>query len=110
MAQTGPYSDILDRLAALIESRRGSAGDQSYTASLLEAGLDKCAEKLGEESLETVIALVKGDKAAITQEAADMLYHLLVALAAAGVSFEDVCRELERRTGQSGLAEKASRS
>ena len=109
MAQTEPTSDILARLAAVIEDRRRASGDQSYTASLLEAGPETCAEKLGEESLETVIALVKGDKAAITHEAADLLYHLMVALAASGVGFEEVCRELERRTGQGGLEEKASR-
>ena len=83
--------------------------DQSYTAKLLAGGPARAAKKLGEEAVEAVIAAVQGDRAALTAEAADVLYHLLVVLQAGGVPLQDVMAELERRTARSGLAEKAAR-
>jgi phosphoribosyl-ATP pyrophosphohydrolase len=102
-------SDALDRLFATITARKDADPAGSYTASLLAAGMEKCAKKFGEEAVETVIAAVGQDKAARTKESADVLYHLLVVWAAAGITPEDVQAELRAREGQSGLAEKASR-
>lgn len=99
----------LDDLAAVIAARAGAGVEKSYTKSLLEAGMDRVAKKFGEEAVEAVIAGVKGDRTELRNEAADVLYHLLVLLQAGGVPVQDVFDELERRTGQSGLAEKASR-
>ncbi len=99
----------LDDLAALIKSRRNDSASTSYTKTLLDAGMPKIAKKFGEEAVEAVIAAMAGDRAALTNEAADALYHLLVMLEARDVSLDDVLRELERRTKQSGLAEKAAR-
>ncbi|HZK90828.1 MAG TPA: phosphoribosyl-ATP diphosphatase [Stellaceae bacterium] len=99
----------LARLWQSIEARRGASPDSSYTAKLLAAGPAAIARKLGEEALEAVIEAVKGDKPALTRESADMLYHLLVLWAAAGLSPDDVAAELTRREGVSGLAEKRSR-
>ena len=99
----------LDRLAALIQSRKGGDPDTSWTAKLLAKGPEKCAEKFGEEAIEAIIEAVKGDRARLTAEAADVLYHLLVMLAARDVTLAEVLAELERREGQSGLAEKAAR-
>lgn len=99
----------LDRLAATIESRKGADPDTSWTAKLLAKGPEKCAEKFGEEAIEAVIEAVKGDKARLTAEAADVLFHLLVMCAARGVTLADVQAELARREGVSGLAEKAAR-
>lgn len=96
----------LDRIVA---SRGASAADTSYTATLLAGGPPLAARKLGEEALEVVIASLRGDRAALVGEAADLLYHLLVALKVGGVGLDEVMVELARRTGQSGLAEKASR-
>ncbi len=101
--------DILDRLQATIAARRGGGGDTSYTASLFAKGRAKIAQKLGEEAVETVIAACSGDDAAIVPEAADLVYHLLVLLADAGLSLDDVRGELLRREGVSGHAEKAGR-
>jgi phosphoribosyl-ATP pyrophosphohydrolase len=100
---------ILDQLAATIEARKGADPDTSWTAKLLSKGPEKCAEKFGEEAVEAVIEAVKGDRAGLTAEAADVLYHLLVMLAARDVSLADVLAELERREGTSGIAEKAAR-
>ena len=100
----------LERLAATIEARKGGDAGESWTAKLLAKGPEKCAEKFGEEAVEAIIEAVKGDRAALTSEAADVLYHLLVMLAAREVALADVLAELERREGRSGLAEKASRS
>src|SRR5579862_6519377 len=91
--------EALARLWATIEARRGASPDASYTAKLLAAGPAGVARKLGEESLEAVIEAVKGDKAALTHESADMLYHLLVLWAAAGLSPAEIAAELERREG-----------
>ena len=99
----------LDRLAETIEARRGESPDTSWTAALLAKGPEKCAEKFGEEAVEAIIEAVKGDREKLTSEAADVLYHLLVMLAARDVSLADVLAELERREGTSGIAEKASR-
>jgi len=100
---------ILERLAATIESRKGADPDSSWTAKLLAKGPDKCAEKFGEEAVEAIIAAVKDDKANLTYEAADVLYHLLVMLAVRDVDLADVLAELERREGVSGIEEKAGR-
>lgn len=97
------------KLAATIAARVGADPDTSWTAKLLAKGPEKCAEKFGEESIEAIIEAVKGDHAALTREAADVVYHLLVMLAARGVSLADVEAELTRRAGQSGIAEKAAR-
>jgi phosphoribosyl-ATP pyrophosphohydrolase len=99
----------LDELAALIRSRRNDSASTSYTKSLLDAGMSKIAKKFGEEAVEAVIAAVEGDRRALINEAADTLYHLLVMLEARDIALDDVLRELERRTQQSGLAEKAGR-
>jgi phosphoribosyl-ATP pyrophosphohydrolase len=93
-----------------IVAQRGRSGDpDSWTAKLFAGGIDKAAQKLGEEAVETVIAAVKGDAEALVLESADLLYHWLVVMALAGVPLSSVLAELERRTGQSGTAEKASR-
>ena len=99
----------LDQLNARIGERAGASPEKSYTAKLLRDGVDRCARKFGEEAVETIVSAVANDKAGLTAEAADVLYHLLVLLRAADISLDAVVAELERRTGQSGLAEKASR-
>ncbi len=99
----------LDRLAATITARKGADPDTSWTAKLLAKGPEKCAEKFGEEAVEAIIEAVKGDRAKLTAEAADVVYHLLVMLAARDVTLADVLAELERREGTSGIAEKAAR-
>ena len=99
----------LERLAATVEARRGADPETSWTAKLLAKGPEKCAEKFGEEAVEAIIEAVKGDRARLTSEAADVLYHLLVMLAARDVSLADVEAELARREGTSGIEEKASR-
>ncbi|MDO5704655.1 MAG: phosphoribosyl-ATP diphosphatase [Paracoccus sp. (in: a-proteobacteria)] len=99
----------LDRLAATIAARRTADPDESWTAKLLSKGPEKCAEKFGEEAIEAVIEAVRGDRERLTAEAADVIYHLLVMLAARDVTLADVLAELERREGQSGIVEKASR-
>jgi phosphoribosyl-ATP pyrophosphohydrolase len=99
----------LDRLAATIATRKRADPETSWTAKLLSKGPEKCAEKFGEEAVEAIIEAVKGDRARLTAEAADVLYHLLVMLAARDLSLADVVAELERREGISGIAEKASR-
>jgi phosphoribosyl-ATP pyrophosphohydrolase len=99
----------LARLAATIDARKGADPDSSWTAKLLSKGPEKCAEKFGEEAVEAIIEAVKGDRAKLTAEAADVLYHLLVMLASRDVTLAEVLEELERREGTSGLAEKAAR-
>ena len=99
----------LETLANTIAARRGADPDSSWTAKLLSKGPEKCAEKFGEEAVEAIIEAVKGDRERLTSEAADVLYHLLVMLAARDVSLEDVLAELERREGTSGISEKAGR-
>jgi phosphoribosyl-ATP pyrophosphohydrolase len=99
----------LARLAATIAARRGADPDGSWTARLLARGPEACAKKFGEEAVEAVIEAVRGDRARLVSEAADVLYHLLVMLAARGVTLAEVEAELARREGTSGLAEKAAR-
>lgn len=99
----------LERLAATIAARKGADPETSWTAKLLSKGPEKCAEKFGEEAVEAIIEAVKGDRERLTAEAADVLYHLLVMLAARDVAWDEVLAELVRREGQSGIAEKASR-
>ncbi len=100
----------LDDLARLIRARSEAPEETSYTKSLLNAGVPRIAKKFGEEAVETVIAALGEDRDALTCEIADVLYHLLVLMEARGIALSSVLAELERRTGQSGLAEKASRS
>lgn len=102
------FAEILERLAATIEARRSADAASSYTAQLL-ADPGRAAKKLGEEAVEAVIAAAQGDASALAAESADLIYHWLVALAAAGVSLDDVAARLEAREGRSGLEEKASR-
>ncbi len=99
----------LTRLAATIAARKSADPETSWTAKLLGSGPEKCAEKFGEEAIEAIIEAVKGDRAKLTAEAADVMYHLLVMLAARDVTLDDVLAELERREGTSGVAEKAAR-
>ncbi len=100
----------LEKLEKIVTERASVTDGSSYTATLVSCGVEKCAQKLGEEAVETAIAAVVGDKCGLTKEAADLLYHLLVLLQATDVRLEDVMTELDRRTGQSGLAEKAARA
>ncbi|MGI9369246.1 MAG: phosphoribosyl-ATP diphosphatase [Ruegeria sp.] len=102
--------NILHDLAATIDARKGSDPDTSWTAKLLSKGPEKCAEKFGEEAIEAIVEAVKGDADRLTSEAADVLYHLLVMLAARDVTLDAVLDELARRQGISGIDEKASRS
>ncbi|AXI51628.1 MAG TPA: phosphoribosyl-ATP diphosphatase [Sulfitobacter pontiacus] len=99
----------LDDLFVTIQSRKTADPSSSWTAQLLAKGPEKCAEKFGEEAVEAIIEAVKDDKAGLTSEAADVLYHLLVMLASRDVALSDVLDELSRRQAQSGLAEKAAR-
>ena len=99
----------LSALAATIQSRKSVDPDTSWTAKLLSKGPEKCAEKFGEEAVEAIIEAVKGDRAKLTSEAADVLYHLLVMCAARDVTLADIEAELARRENQSGIAEKAAR-
>lgn len=102
--------NTLERLAATIKARRTEAAGKSYTRQLLDAGPVKCAKKFGEEAVEAVIAATGQDDAALTSEAADVLYHLLVLLESRDVALADVLDVLRQREGTSGLDEKASRS
>lgn len=101
--------NALDKLAATIQDRRSADPDKSWTAQLLAQGPEKAAEKFGEEAREAIAEAIKGDRAALAHEAADVLYHLLVMLAARDVTLADVLDELARREGVSGLEEKAAR-
>jgi phosphoribosyl-ATP pyrophosphohydrolase len=99
----------IHRLAATIAARRGADPATSWTAKLLAKGPEKTAEKFGEEAVEAIIEAVRGDRARLTGEAADVIYHLLVMCAARDVSLADIEAELARREGQGGLDEKAAR-
>jgi len=99
----------LEMLDARVASRAGASPDESYTAKLIGRGIEKCAQKLGEEAVEAAIAATARNAPELTKEAGDVLYHLLVLLRASGVPLSAVMDELETRTAQSGLAEKASR-
>ncbi|MEE4348849.1 MAG: phosphoribosyl-ATP diphosphatase [Pacificimonas sp.] len=100
---------MMQRLAAIVADRAAAPASESYTAALLGKGRAKVAEKLGEEAVETVIAAVQGDRAALIAESADLLYHLTVLWQAAGLTPDDIAAELARREGQGGHAEKAAR-
>ncbi|MBZ9961855.1 MULTISPECIES: phosphoribosyl-ATP diphosphatase [unclassified Mesorhizobium] len=100
----------LSDLETIVSERAHSGDPDSWTAKLYARGIEKAAQKLGEEAVETVIAAIKSDKQALVSESADLIYHWLVVLGISGVPLDDVLRELESRTGRSGIAEKASRS
>jgi phosphoribosyl-ATP pyrophosphohydrolase len=108
MADT-PSDNVLARVAATIESRKGATAAASYVAALLAKGDDAILKKIGEEATETVMAAKDGDKIRITAEVADLWFHCLVLLAHHGLGPADVLAELARREGVSGLQEKASR-
>ncbi len=99
----------LTTLEATIAARASSSAEKSYTKSLLDGGVARCARKFGEEALETVIAAVEGDRDALIKESGDVLFHLLVLLRAGGAGLADVLAELEKRSARSGHEEKASR-
>ncbi|WP_273461165.1 phosphoribosyl-ATP diphosphatase [Sandarakinorhabdus limnophila] len=99
-----------DQLLATIIERRSGDPATSYVAKLTAKGRAKMAQKLGEEAVEVVIAAMSDDKPGIVSESADLMFHLAVLLADAGLSFDDVRAELERREGVSGVEEKAKRS
>lgn len=100
---------ILERLYGVIQSRKGRDPETSYTAKLFSRGRERIAQKVGEEATETVIAAVKNDREHIVSESADLLYHLLVLWADAGIKPSDVSACLEKREGISGIEEKRSR-
>ena len=102
--------DQLERLANNIATKSSASPDTSYTAKLISKGVAECAKKFGEEAVELVLASVSNDKHETTAEAADVLYHFLVLLQAAGVSPDAVMAELKRREGTGGLVEKAART
>lgn len=110
MAERTAGAFTLADLEHVIARRATASPDESWTARLVEKGRDKAAQKLGEEAVEAVIAAVAGDRAALTAESADLLYHLLVVLKIAGIPLTDVMGELESRTARSGLQEKAGRA
>ena len=100
------FAQLNDRIA----ERAAASPEESYTARLLADGVDRCARKFGEEAVELVVAAVSRDRRGLSAEAADVLYHLLVVLKSADVTLDEVLAELDRRTGQSGLEEKSSRT
>ncbi len=102
--------NTLEKLNATITSRKGAAPESSYTAKLLSQGPEKCAKKFGEEAFELAMAAVLNNKTNVTNEAADVLYHLLVLLHSTDVPLADVLAVLEKREGTSGLVEKANRN
>jgi phosphoribosyl-ATP pyrophosphohydrolase len=104
-----PSAEVLARLFDTIRARKGADAAQSYTASLFAGGARLICRKVGEEAIEVTIEGLKGDAAALTRESADLIYHLLVLWAEAGVAPDDVWAELARREGTSGIAEKAAR-
>jgi len=111
MMQSGPPADdVVDRLYALIESRRGADPEQSYVARRLRQGTAKIAQKVGEEAVETIIAAIARDRRETIAESADLLFHLLIMWADAGITPDEVRTELSRREGTSGLDEKRKRS
>ena len=102
--------NVVEQLSATIRERRSVPSDTSYTRQLLDSGVERCAKKFGEEAVEVIIAAMGQSDENLRNEAADVLYHLLVLLEVRGVCFADVLCVLEMRTGRSGLEEKASRS
>lgn len=103
-------SDILDRLAEVVESRKGGDPESSYVARLLAQGEDAILKKVGEEATETVMAAKDGDRGRIVRETADLWFHCLIMLAHYGLRPSDILAELRRREGISGIDEKAARS
>ncbi|MGF1650467.1 MAG: phosphoribosyl-ATP diphosphatase [Hyphomicrobiaceae bacterium] len=101
---------VIDRLAGVIEARRTATSEASYTRSLLDKGPARCAKKFGEESIEFALAVVGEERGAVLDEAADVLYHLMVALASRDIAIDEVMARLEERLGTSGHAEKAARA
>jgi phosphoribosyl-ATP pyrophosphohydrolase len=99
----------LARLAETIAARKGADPETSWTARLLAQGPEKAAQKFGEEAVEAIVEAVRGNRERLVSEAADVLYHLLVMLAARDVTLAEVEAELARREGTSGLVEKSSR-
>lgn len=99
----------LSDLEKIVALRATASPDGSWTAKLFNAGQERAAKKLGEEAVETIIAAIANDRANLTAEAADLLYHLLVVLKIADIPLSEIYAELEQRTGQTGLQEKASR-
>jgi phosphoribosyl-ATP pyrophosphohydrolase len=106
---TGPGPEVLDALYQTILARRGADPESSYTAKLLHKGIPKIAQKLGEEAVEAVIEAVRGERAALAGECADLLYHLLVLLAALDLPPAEIYAALDKRRGTSGIDEKKSR-
>jgi phosphoribosyl-ATP pyrophosphohydrolase len=104
------FAEVMQRLAQTIEARKGADPASSYTARLLSEGVERSAKKLGEEAVEVVIAAVQQDRDGLASESADLMYHWLVTLAAAGVSLDEVAAWLESREGRSGIDEKAWRN
>ena len=102
-------SDILERLTAAIESRRGGDPEKSYVARLLAADEDAVLKKIGEEATETVLAAKGGDRLHLVRETADLWFHCMILLARHGLGPGDVLAELQRREGIPGLDEKAAR-
>jgi phosphoribosyl-ATP pyrophosphohydrolase len=101
--------ETLTRLEQVIAERKAASPDASYVAKLNAAGIEKIAQKLGEEAVETVIAALSGSREEVVGEAADLIFHLLVLLQARRITLGEVMAELDRREGISGLEEKASR-
>ena len=102
-------SDILNRLADLLEARKSADSESSYVAKLYDKGMNSILKKVGEEAAETIIAAKDGNKEALIYETADLWFHTLIMLAHAGLKPQDVLDELARREGLSGIVEKASR-
>lgn len=109
MTDTPPSGQVLERLADVIESRRGADPERSYVARLLARAPDAVLKKIGEEATETVMAAKDGDRDRIVAETADLWFHTMVMLAHYGLSPADVLAELERREGTSGIDERALR-
>ena len=101
---------VLSQLAATTKAGKADSAAKSYTRQLLDGGPERCAKKLGEEAVETVIAAISQDDAALKAEAADLIYHLLVLIVSRNIGLDDVLKVLEQRSGVSGLDEKASRT
>lgn len=102
-------SDVLSRLADLLEQRKDADPQSSYVAKLYAKGMDSILKKVGEEATETILAAKEGDPAKIVYETADLWFHCMVMLAKAGLKPQDVLEELARREGLSGIEEKANR-
>lgn len=101
---------ILSDLEKIVADRAASGDENSWTAKLVARGIEKASKKLGEEAVETVIASLGEDRSALVAETADLLYHLMVVLHMRGVALDDVMAELQKRTAQTGLQEKAART